>query len=490
MRNRELSSRIKTAVEHAAPDVLDRVLSSCEEQKGNVIFMNEAQTVKRRSRFAPIAVAAALLLVCGGFGFNQWHTANAVDSVIMLDVNPSISITVNSKEKVINVTAGNDDGRIVLGDMDFKGVDLDVAVNAIIGSMLQNGYLNDIQNSILVSVENNDTQKSAQLQARVSAAIDSMFQGGSVLSQTVTEDADLAELAGRHGISLGKASLIQELVSQDATLSFEALVPLTVNEISLIAESRGLSTQTVTQTGTASDKAYIGKDAALRAAYAHAGVTAAQVAGVQTEFDSEDGVMVYEIEFWVGSAEYDYDVNARTGDIVKSERKDTNHNSGSSGNVSAGDLIGEDAAKTAALSHAGVKSSSADSMSVRLSYDDGRPEHYEVEFWVGSTKYEYEIDMYTGAVLKSEQENKGNDHDSASTSTPTGGYIGEDAAKAAALSHAGLAASQVSGLKCDLDRDDGVAVYEVEFRAGGTEYDYEIDASTGSILKSEAEQDD
>lgn len=118
--------------------------------------------------------------------------------------------------------------------------------------MLQNGYLSDIQNAILVSVENQDAAKSAQLQQHLTDTINSVFQGGSlegaVLSQTVTESADLNALAQQYGISVGKASLIQEVIAQDSTLTFASLAPLSVNEIALIAESRHLTTQAVTQT--------------------------------------------------------------------------------------------------------------------------------------------------------------------------------------------------------------------------------------------------
>lgn len=155
---------------------------------------------KRSAAGRPLAVAAALVVMCcGAFGISSWRGANAVDSVVMLDVNPSLSMTVSSKERVLSVTPFNQDAEVILGDMDLTGTDLDVAVNALIGSMLQNGYLSDIQNAILVSVENQDAAKSAQLQQHLTDTINSVFQGGSlegaVLSQTVTESADLNALA-------------------------------------------------------------------------------------------------------------------------------------------------------------------------------------------------------------------------------------------------------------------------------------------------------
>lgn len=68
--------------------------------------------------------------------------------------------------------------------------------------------------------------------------------------------------------------------------------------------------------------------------------------------------------------------------------------------------------------------------------------------------------------------------------------IGPDAAKAAALEHAGIAEADCTEMKVDLDADDAIPHYDVEFTAGGMEYDYDIDPATGNILKSDSEIDD
>lgn len=85
-----------------------------------------------------------------------------------------------------------------------------------------------------------------------------------------------------------------------------------MNDITLIANSRGISDNTVNQTGTASAKGYISVDDAKEAAFAHAGVNASDVVYVETDFDSEHGVMVYEVEFYAGNVEYEYDINAQS----------------------------------------------------------------------------------------------------------------------------------------------------------------------------------
>ena len=169
MDNEMMEARIRRLAEHTAPDQLSGILEACEARKGNVITMNEINNnnKKKKNRFVPIAVAAALVLVClGGYLGYSYGSAAAdpgvtgsivepsavpsaapsdavVDSIITLDVNPSLNIIVDAADKVIEVQPLNDDARTVIGDMDFAGSDLDVTVNALIGSMLQNGYLSD-----------------------------------------------------------------------------------------------------------------------------------------------------------------------------------------------------------------------------------------------------------------------------------------------------------------------------------------------------------
>ena len=89
----------------------------------------------------------------------------------MLDVNPSLSLSVDAEEKVLSAEALNEDAEKVLGSMELKDTSLEVAVNAIIGSMLQKGYLGDLQNAILVSVENDDATRGEALQKKVAEAI-------------------------------------------------------------------------------------------------------------------------------------------------------------------------------------------------------------------------------------------------------------------------------------------------------------------------------
>ena len=500
MTHEEIHKRIQQAATHAAPDQLDAILSACGEQKGTVISMKKNQ---KRRWIAPLSAAAALAIVAGSiFGISRFQQASAADSVVTLDINPSIALSVNSKETVTTATPLNDDAKDIMGGMELEGTNLETAVNAIIGACLQKGYLDELENAILVSVENADADTATQLQNELTATISGAFQSGAILTQTVTVDDDLAQLAQKYNISAGKASLIQEVIAQDSTLTFESLAPLSMSEISLIASSRNLTTTGVSQTGSTSDQAYIGQDAALQAACDHAGIATSDVQGLSTEFGWSPKGMVYELDFCSGGTEYEYKINATDGSVVKYEQEPCDHtwhtSSGNTGSGSNTTFIGESAATTAALTHAKVDQSAAQSLTVKLDEDDGVA-YYEIEFCSAGVEYDYEINATTGAVAKFEQDTcdhyahrsgSNNQNQNQNQGNSNGSYIGYDAALQAACKHAGVNVSQVTRLENELDHDDGVARYEISFHVGNMEYEYEINATTGQILKYESERDD
>lgn len=518
MTDHELERRLRTALDHAAPNDLEGVLSRCETGKGTVIDMtNAVETKKKTRRWAPLAAAAclALVLVGGGGGYYYYSVNNAVASLVSLDVNPSIQLEVNKNEKVLSATPMNDDGAEILADMDLKGTQADVAMYAIIGSLLQHGYVDELANSILITVEDDDQARGEKLQqeltAQADAALENAQVSGAVLAQTLQHTEELTQKAQEYGISTGKAALIQAIVEgSNNTKTFEELVGLSINELNLLYTAQApLEGQTsdgqqssgatnaapITTSGSASQSAYIGLEAAKQAALNHAGVSASQATFLEAEYDYDDGRMVYEVEFHVNGTEYEYEIDAQTGDVVKHKTEQNGTNtSGSSANTSS--YIGESAAKAAALKHAGVSESSTKYCNAWLEYDDGRPECYEVEFMANNTRYEYKIALTSATVLESEQESYGSSGSSGQSTGQSGSGsgtsstdIGAEKAKSIALNHAGVSASQTTELKVERDTDDGVLEYEVEFKAGGKEYEYTIHGGTGQILKYESDWD-
>lgn len=175
--------------------------------------------------------------------------------------------------------------------------------------------------------------------------------------------------------------------------------------------------------------------------------------------------------------------------------------------------IGEEKAKEIALTHAGLKESDVHFIKVHLDYDDGR-EVYDIEFYRDMTEYDYEIDAYTGdiwsydfdiegyAVPQKTQPAPAQQPAPAATAQPaapaqpaqpaapaqpaqSAGQISLEQAKQIAMNRAGV--SGVTFTKAYLDYDDGRPEYDIEFISGTTEYDFEIDAATGTILEFDAE---
>src|SRR5699024_1566198 len=116
----------------------------------------------------------------------------------------------------LSATPANADAVAILDGMDLTGAKVDVAMNAIVGAMLTNGYVDELANSILITVEDDDAQRGARLQqeltAQAGAILESYQVNGAILSQTIQNSAQLQQLAADYGISQGKAALIQTIV--------------------------------------------------------------------------------------------------------------------------------------------------------------------------------------------------------------------------------------------------------------------------------------
>lgn len=141
----------------------------------------------------------------------------------------------------------------------------------------------------------------------------------------------------------------------------------------------------------------IGDAAAKASALTHAGLAENEVTNLYAERDWDDGRLEYEVDFWRGAVEYEYTIDGITGMVLKYKQEDHTIVVTSSGD------IGDVAAKTIALDHAGLAENLVTGLQIERDWDDGRLE-YEVEFWQGTVEYEYTIDGATGVVLKYERE--------------------------------------------------------------------------------------
>lgn len=133
----------------------------------------------------------------------------------------------------------------------------------------------------------------------------------------------------------------------------------------------------------------------------HAGISSSEASFVKAKKDYEDGIQVYEIEFYSGNTEYDYEIRVSNGEIISYDKDIENYsipskNSGSSQTPSS-NYIGADKAKSIALKDAGLSSSSVTFTKAKLDREDG-VRVYEIEFFTSDKEYEYEINASSGKI--------------------------------------------------------------------------------------------
>ena len=286
------------------------------------------------------------------------------------------------------------------------------------------------------------------------------------------------------------------------------------------------------------DKDLIGIEAAKQAALEDAGVSADDAIFTKEKTDIDDGQTVYDLEFYVGNTEYDYEIIATTGQIkdksidshttvqppantqtgtgsqTTDDKAQTNESeqgagSGQSGQGASQKVpdqnnpfqtpgsatsqnpeasvsdIGEQQAKQTALSDAGVSESDVVSIYVKTDYDD-RVKTYDVKFMTSDMKYDYEIIASTGKIVEKDAERYYNGTSQGGSSE----FISVDKAKNIAADHAGLQDGSYTFSKSKLEEDDGMFVYEIEFFSGFREYEYTINAVTGAIVDFEIDTND
>lgn len=273
---------------------------------------------------------------------------------------------------------------------------------------------------------------------------------------------------------------------------------------------------------TASDGSYISEDSAKTTAYNHANVNEKDVASIQLTKDKENGKDVYSIEFYTKDKKYDYYIDRSTGEILKNESENltsamnnekntdskknntsttvnttsnsnnkttasntpsNNTNKSSSSNKTpASSSITKEKAKSIAFAHAKVSESNVKGLKIENDWEHGQ-EAYSVSFYTGNYEYEYDIAKSNGTILKADKDYEKNNNSSNSNS-----MISKDKAMSIALAKVSGATS--SNIYIELEKDDGRYTYEGEINFNNKEYEFEIDAYTGNILKWEVDSFD
>ncbi len=509
--------------------------------------------------FIGAATVACVLFAAGIVGVPYYGNNFVPDSHVDIDVNPGVEIITNKNNKVIEIQSTNKDGKAVIDGMDLKNAELKVAVNALIGSMVQKGYITNNNTGILVTVRNDNLDKADKVKEEVLDDINfALYKNdikANIMNQTLKNTVDAAKFAKENNISIGKAVFVLNLAAKDSSLDAKELAKMKVSDIAILVAKKGIDIRDIVDyddddsiweniadaiedvdedvseniTGTtealskekASKTKQISINEAKQIALAHAKVAQKDATFVKTELEYENNRQVYDIEFYSGNVEYDYEIDAVSGEIISSDldiedysipvnTQDTQQQTNV--NAANGD-IGIEKAKDIALSDAGLSRGNVSFVKAEPDYDDG-VKVYDIEFYSANVEYDYEINAASGAIVSVDRDienysipTTAPNHTQSPTPAPTAvpvptaapaptaaptqaahSNISAERAKQIALSHA-----QVSGAsftKVELDIDDGVSVYDIEFKAGNVEYDYEINAASGAIISNSSEIDD
>ena len=287
---------------------------------------------------------------------------------------------------------------------------------------------------------------------------------------------------------------------------------LTGAALSLAVAMTGCGGKPVINQQPSSQAQLISMEAAQEVALKAANIAAEDAAISATTLNEVAGTSCYKVEFTSGDYAYAYTVNAETGAVMEMSSReknavDTQAQTEATAPAAASDTtpaqnsattqsqspatassqtvtgtVNEETAQKIALEHAGVKATDATITKSRLDYEDRR-QVYEIEWYAGGKKYDYEIAVDTGEVLSSGYDEKTAGWSGSNSNNVT---ASEADAKQTALGRVS-GATEKDIYEWQFDYDDGRPEYEGKIIYGGTEYDFTIDASSGAVVEWEAE---
>ena len=253
MKKSDLKKKISDAYRAETPNICADIIALClnEEQESEVAPEASQKSAWQmlpsfNIAFKPVYAAALclMLLVFGlaiGIKLLNNESIIAAETVIYLDVNPSIELQMDSESRIIDVVAGNRDAEIVLADLKLGGIDMNTALKAIVGSMYVNGYLTADSNSMLISVNSKNEKKADSLLSditeQINAALEKSDMECAIIAQCLTINEELVCEAEEYGISVGKMHLLNKISSNFGGISVDTIArlsKLSISDLNLI----------------------------------------------------------------------------------------------------------------------------------------------------------------------------------------------------------------------------------------------------------------
>jgi len=241
MNDDQLKRRLKRAVDQAPIDLLESIkqqpyekMSAHDEITLQATAGSQISPV-RSNRLKPaqaLLSAAAVFL----FAFINWQmNTRWVDSMVYLDVNPSLQIETNRKDQVIRLSGMDEESVALIKDLDYKGKDLEAVAAELLDRLVLGDYISSSEPAILLSVYNEDPEKRdrqlSELDQAIHAYLQSLKIQPIVLTQPLDPTQTLTDYAEANQISVSKMTLIRNMILLDPELKTEDLAKLTLEQL-------------------------------------------------------------------------------------------------------------------------------------------------------------------------------------------------------------------------------------------------------------------
>ena len=414
---------------------------------------SEANTKRKPgwAKFGTMAACLALVL-CTGIATHAIRS-NATAGTFTMDVNPSVEYTIAKSGSVKNVRCLNSDAENALSDVALGKQSVETALTRTVAAYEACGYMENGEATVLISFDSR-LDANAELKASLSAEIQQALEqtdavGTLVFHSELTENAEAAKIAEEFHVSLGRADWILTAANKTG-LPTDEVARMSLDELLKFQEVSGISSVCVSK--------FISLEEAKKIALKDAKLDelTQKIVFTREELSRNQGKPCYLLEFYTGTNQYFYQIDAKSGSIIY-----------------AGKYITLSEAKKIALDDAGCEDKVSFTEETLVSGGIKTP-YYRLVFADAKTQWTYRIDAVLGTVLEKQQKE-----------IVTTDFISLEEAKEIALKDAGLneATQKIVFTREELSRNSGKPCYILEFYTAKKQYSYKVDAKNGSIIE-------
>ena len=411
-------------------------------------------TVIRNHGWGRLGLLAACLalVLCTGIVANVIRS-NAAVGTFTMDVNPGVEYTVARNGTVKHVRCLNSDAENALHDVVLEKQSIETALTRTVAAYEAGGYIQNGNATVLISFDARlgaDAERKNALSSEIQKAMEQTEAVGTLVFHSVSaENVEAAKIAEEYHVSLGRADWI--LAASDQTgLPTDEVARMPLDELLNLQEDPDAASVSISKLISLADAKKIAlKDAGLNE-------LAQKIIFTKEELNRNQGRPCYILEFYTGTAQYSYMIDAKTGEIMY-----------------AGKFITLTEAKKIAVDDAGCTDRVTFIEETLVSGGIKTP-YYRLIFADAKTQWTYRIDAVLGIVLEKKQKE-----------TATTDFISLEEAKKIALKDAGLneATQKIVFTKEVLSRNSGKPCYILEFYTAKKQYSYKVDAKNGSIME-------